>query len=183
MEFGCKNFPGFTTSQILAENQKMMYEMQCETEQFTGRIIFMSMYNDTLYGGKKTKNLVLRLFYNSVKHSWTDMGHFSELEKKRNGAGQTRASRMENGMMLLDTCCSTSVRADIPCSVEQMRWNEELCEAKEVENCLYTSVVILQTVVVIFRTINLVNQLSFFGAVADMCEELVRGFLTVLSAR
>ena len=41
----------------------------------------------------------------------------------------------------------------------------------------------LQTVVVIFRTINFVNQLSIYGAVAEKCEELVRGFLTVLSAR
>ena len=40
-----------------------------------------------------------------------------------------------------------------------------------------------KTVVVIFRTINFFNQLSIYGAVAEKCEELVRGFLTVLSAR
>ena len=38
--------PGFTTLQILAELQKMTNEMQCEHEQVTERIIFMSMYND-----------------------------------------------------------------------------------------------------------------------------------------
>ena len=49
MEFEWKNFLGFTTLQILAELQKMMNEMQCEPEQFTGRIIFMSMCNDIVW--------------------------------------------------------------------------------------------------------------------------------------
>ena len=30
----------------------MMTEMKCEPEQFQGRIIFMSMYNDIVQGGK-----------------------------------------------------------------------------------------------------------------------------------
>ena len=47
MEFEWTNFPGFTTLGILDEIQKMMTESKCEPEQFKGRIIFMSMYNDT----------------------------------------------------------------------------------------------------------------------------------------
>ena len=46
MGFEWKNFPGFTTWGILEDIQKMMTELQCEPEQFKGRIIFMSMYND-----------------------------------------------------------------------------------------------------------------------------------------
>ena len=46
MEFEWKNFSGFTTFGIVAEIQKMMAESKCEPEQFEGRIIFMSMYND-----------------------------------------------------------------------------------------------------------------------------------------
>ena len=49
LEFEWKNSPGFTALQILDEIQKMMNEMQCEAEQFTGRIIFMSMYNDVVW--------------------------------------------------------------------------------------------------------------------------------------
>ena len=45
MEFEWKNLPGFTTLQILTEIQKIMTETECEPEQFTGRMIFMSMYN------------------------------------------------------------------------------------------------------------------------------------------
>ena len=46
MELEWKNFPGFTALQILAEVQNMMTETRCEPEQFQGRIIFMSVYND-----------------------------------------------------------------------------------------------------------------------------------------
>ena len=37
MEFECKIFPGFTTLGILDEIQKMMGELQCEPENFTGK--------------------------------------------------------------------------------------------------------------------------------------------------
>ena len=50
--------------------------------------------------------------------------------------------------------------------------NDDLCEAKEVENCLLHFCGDPQTVDVIFRTIISVNQLSIYGAVADMCDEL-----------
>ena len=49
MEFEWTNFPEFTTLQILAEVHKMMDKMQCEPEQFTGRIIFMSMCDDIVW--------------------------------------------------------------------------------------------------------------------------------------
>ena len=44
-----ENFPGFTALGILEEIQKMMTELKCEPEQFKGRIIFMSMYNDIVW--------------------------------------------------------------------------------------------------------------------------------------
>ena len=50
MEFEWKIFPRFTTLQILAEIQNMMIETKFEPEQFQGRIIFMSMYNDIDWG-------------------------------------------------------------------------------------------------------------------------------------
>ena len=38
--------------QILVEIQNMMTEIQCEPEQFQGRIVFMSIYNDIVRGEK-----------------------------------------------------------------------------------------------------------------------------------
>ena len=46
MEFEWNIFPGFTTLGILDEIQKMMTKSKCEPEQYKGRIIFMSIYND-----------------------------------------------------------------------------------------------------------------------------------------
>ena len=52
MEFEWKIFPGITTVGILSQIQKMMGELQCEPENFTDRIIFMSMLNDICMGCK-----------------------------------------------------------------------------------------------------------------------------------
>ena len=80
--------------------------------------------------------------------------------EKRNGTGRTRTSRVENGMISLNTCCSTLAKADIPSSVEHVLWNEELWKAK---GCGQLSIHFCgdpQTVEVFFRTLTSVNQLS-----------------------
>ena len=41
MEFEWKIFSGFTTVGILNKIQQMIGELQCDPENFTGRIIFM----------------------------------------------------------------------------------------------------------------------------------------------
>ena len=43
---GGRFFRGFTTLQILLEIPKLMKNLECEPEQFQGRRILMSMYND-----------------------------------------------------------------------------------------------------------------------------------------
>ena len=48
MEFEWNIFPGFTTLQLVHEVQKFMGKMG-EPEQFQGRIIFMSMFNDIIW--------------------------------------------------------------------------------------------------------------------------------------
>ena len=48
MEFEWNIFTGFTTLQLVQEVQKFMNKM-CEPEQFQGRIIFMSMFNDIMW--------------------------------------------------------------------------------------------------------------------------------------
>ena len=53
MEFEWKIFPGFTTFGLLEQIQECMKERQCDPEQFEGRIIFMSMFNDIFRGEKE----------------------------------------------------------------------------------------------------------------------------------
>ena len=62
-EFEWKMLPGFTTLDILEEIQKIMEGVQCEPEQFNDRIIFMSMYNDIVWGEKRKHRKVCSDFY------------------------------------------------------------------------------------------------------------------------
>ena len=57
-----KKSHGFFKSQTLAEILKMMIEVQCELEQFTGRESSSCQCTTTSYGEKKeSKNCVLRI--------------------------------------------------------------------------------------------------------------------------
>ena len=53
MEFEWKMVPGFTTVGILNEIRQMMGKLQCEPENFMGRIMFMSMFKDIVWDGKR----------------------------------------------------------------------------------------------------------------------------------
>ena len=79
MEFEWKKFPGFTTLGILEEIQKLITELQCEPEQFKRRIIFMSMYNDILWGGTRKQ---IKLYCECYQGYWACSGmkttHFND---------------------------------------------------------------------------------------------------------
>ena len=45
-------FTGFTTFGLLEQIQEFMKEQKCDPEQVKGRIIFMSMFTDILWGEK-----------------------------------------------------------------------------------------------------------------------------------
>ena len=52
MEFEWHIFPGFTTLQFCNKVQEFLSNMSIEPEEFKGRIIFMSMFNDISWGSK-----------------------------------------------------------------------------------------------------------------------------------
>ena len=52
MEFEWKVFSGFTTVGFLEQIQESTKARQCDPEQFEGRIIIMSMFND-IFGGEE----------------------------------------------------------------------------------------------------------------------------------
>ena len=55
MEFEWNIFPGFTTLQLCNKVQEFLSNMSIEPEDFTGRIIFMSMFNDISWGPKENE--------------------------------------------------------------------------------------------------------------------------------
>ena len=175
MEFEWKIFPGFTTLQILVEIQKMMAETNCDPEQFHGRIIFMSMYNDIAWGEKGNKEFRIgnsKIVPGDARRfahgHWSFLGSGSE---KRwygthtyipNGKWDRVAEAMmrvfsESGQPVF---CAFSVleRGDL-----ESKGREKL----STHFCVDDNIV-----EVILHTIISVNQLSMYGAVTDMCDEL-----------
>ena len=55
MEFEWNIFPGFTTLQLCSKVQELLSRLSVQPENFTGRIIFMSIFNDISWGSKDNK--------------------------------------------------------------------------------------------------------------------------------
>ena len=72
-----------------------MIEIQCELEQFEGRIIFMSVYNDIVWREKGHEELCI---VNSKI-----VGRFLALGQGRNGTELTRTNQMGDGVVSLRT--------------------------------------------------------------------------------
>ena len=127
-----------------------------DPEQFQGRIIFMSMFNDIIRGIKDNvtaciANSTLVSCLYSQKDFQQDVGHSSKLGQKQSGTPVTKKDQEENGIE------SNSEKADTQFSEQRVRCLEERSKAKEVENY--------------FLTIISVNQLRKHGADSEMCEE------------
>ena len=60
MEFEWNIFPGFTTLQLCSKVQELLSRLSVEPETFTGRIIFMSMFNDISWRSKDNKKMRIK---------------------------------------------------------------------------------------------------------------------------
>ena len=173
MEFEWKIFPGFTTLGILEEIQQIMIELQCEPEQFVGRIIFMSMYNDIIWrerGNTETCETnsvtVANYAHRFPLGRWSFLGPGSEKKWSRNPRQQTWWRLGENCWRHDAPLC----RKRSPCVSSP--WKEENLEATEREIILFHFNGSEETMELVLRTIISVNQLSIYGAAADFCKQL-----------
>ena len=92
-----KKIPGFTTLQILTEIQNMVTEIKCEPEHFQGRIIFMSMFHDIVWGEKGNKErseytsqTVVDCARRFPRGHWSFLGSWIRIEVVRNSRIQTK---------------------------------------------------------------------------------------------
>ena len=85
-------------------NQKFMEALGCNAEQFQGRIIFMSVYNDLTWEDLQNEQVCLdnstSMWLNMQRSSLQVIGHFSDQDQKLNGTRQTLSSLEENGTEL-----------------------------------------------------------------------------------
>ena len=87
MEFEWNIFPGFNTLQLSDEVKNLLYRLGETPENFTGRILFMSMFNDISCGRKDNEKeclanarLVSLYARRFAKGQWSFIG--PGLEKK-----------------------------------------------------------------------------------------------------
>ena len=172
-EFEWNIFPGFTTLQLCDKISDLLSSMGQTPETFTGRILFMSMFNDIFcdrYDNKdeclKNANYVKTFAGRSGIGQWSFIGPGSEKkwypsENSPQGAWDHIAEEMllnfaESGHPIF--------RATTPLSRGQLK-------SKGHGKLSIHFAADEFTVDTIYRIILSVNQLSVYGAVAAICEE------------
>ena len=169
-----KNFPGFNTLQLSEEVKSLLLRLGETPENFTGRIIFMSMFNDISCGTQdneteclanaKLVSLYVRRF--GTGH-WSFIGPGSEKkwcsisEDSTQGIWDKIAERVllefaESGCPIFRTTGPLS-RGRLK-SKGHGKLSMHYCAD-------------LETIETIFRIIVSANQLSLYGAVAEICAE------------
>ena len=160
---------------FLAEIQNMMTEIQCEPDQFPGRIIFMSMYNDIVWEEKGDEELciansqIVADYARRFAHGhWSFLGLGSE--KKWYGTHTKNPDgkwdRVAEDMMLNFSESGHTVFRESS-ALERGDLKSKGKGTLSMRFCGDDN-----TAEVVLRSIISVNQLSIYGAVADMCDEL-----------
>ena len=168
-------FPGFNTLQLSDEVKSLLYRLGETPEIFTGRILFLSMFNDISCGTKDNEKeclanarLVSLYARRFGKGQWSFIGPGSEKkwssikEDSPQGIWDKIAERML--LEFAESGCPI-FRATTPLSRGQLKskghgkLSKKQCAADQ------------ETIETLFRIIVSANQLSLYGAVAEMCEE------------
>ena len=175
-EFEWNIFPGFTTLQLCGKINDLMSDLGQTPETFTGRILFMSMFNDISCDRKDNKDeclanagVVKVLARNFGIGQWSFIGPGSE--KKWYSIKEDSPQRIWDslaGKTLLELAESGCpiFRAASPLSRGQLK-------SKGHGKLSIHFAAVPETIETIFRIIVSSNQPSFYGAVAEMCEEFL----------
>ena len=140
MEFAWNIFPRFNTWQLCHKVQELLSRLSVTTEKFTGRIIFMSMFNDISWGSKDKKcessaqlvSLYARRF-GAGPRSFLGPGS----QKKWYSVSEDNPTK-RNGTELQSKWCWHLQKANTQSSDPRVHCPEECSRAKVVENCRYT---------------------------------------------
>ena len=172
-EFEWNIFPGFTTLQLCDKINDLLSDLGQTPDTFTGRILFMSMFNDISCDRKDNKDeclanagVVKVLARRFGIGQWSFIGPGSE--KKWYSSENSPQGAWDNiaEQMLLEFAESghPTFRATTPLS-------RGILKSKGRGNLSIHFAADGYTIDTIFRIILSVNQLSVYGAVAAVCEE------------
>ena len=170
MEFEWNIFPGFNTLQLSEEVKRLLLRLDETPEKFTGRIIFMSMFNDISCGSKDNEQECLA----NAKLVSLYANRFGKAQRSFIGPGSEKkwycisedSSQGVWDRMLLEFAESDCpiFRATSPLSRGRLR-------SKGHGKLSIHYAADLETIETIFRIIISANQLSLYGAIAEICEE------------
>ena len=174
-EFEWNIFPGFTTLQLCDKINNLLSSLGQTPENFTGRNLFMSMFNDISCEGKDNRQQCLR-DADYVKTfakkfgigQWSFIGPGSEKKwypSENNPQGEW--DRIAEDMLLEFAKSGHPIfRATTPLSRGKLK-----SKGKGKVSIHFSAEP--ETIDTIYRIILSVNQLSVYGAVAAICEEFV----------
>ena len=147
-EFEWNIFPGFTTLQLCDKVTDLLSSLGEKPETFTGRILFMSMFNDISCDGKgneeecvaNSKVVVSILAKKFVIGQWSFIGLGSE---------KKWSSMEENSPLgiwdhVADKMLLEFAESGCPISVQRLHCPGVISKAKDTENCQYISLQIIQ---------------------------------------
>ena len=171
MEFEWNIFPGYTSLQLSDEVESLLLRLGETPENFTGRILFMSMFNDISWRSKDNEKecesnaqLVSLYAKRFGAGQWSFLGPVSE-KKWYSISEDSHKDNMAEKMMLEFAESGHPVfRASSPLSRGRLKSKGR--GKLSIHYCAY-----LETIQTVFRTIISVNQFSLYGAVAEICEE------------
>ena len=141
MEFEWNIFPGFNTLQLSEEVKRLLYRFGETPEIFTGRILFMSMFNGISCGPKDDDEECLanaRLVSLYARRFGKDNGHSLVFVLRKSGTLSVRTVHKESGTKLQKGCSWNSLRVDVQFSVLRLHCPEVNSKAKDMENCRYS---------------------------------------------
>ena len=167
-------FPGFNTLQLSEEVKSLLYRLGETPETFTGRILFMSMFNDISCGTKDNETECLanaRLVslysrrFGKGQRSFIGPGSEKKWYSIKEDSPQGIWDKIAERMLLefAESGCPIFL-ATTPLSRGQLK---NKGRGKLSIHFAATQ----ETIEAIFRIIVSANQLSLYGAVAEMCEE------------
>ena len=140
MEFEWNVFPGFTTLQLCYSVQEFLSKMSEEPEEFTRKIIFMSMFNDISWESEdntKECELSAQLVSLYARRFGARQWSFLGLGSEKNGTLPVKTVHKEKGTELQSKWCWHLENAHTQSSDPRVHCPEECLNAKVVENCQY----------------------------------------------
>ena len=167
-------FPGFTTLQLVREVQELLSRLSVQPEYFTGRIIFMSMFNDISWWSKDNEkegiadSTLVSFFakrFPAAHWSFFELGSETKWYSTYNERPQGEWVRVAELMMIKFGESGHPVfRATSALSRGTLK--SKGGGKLSIHFCADGN-----TIETVFRPIISVNQFSIYGAVSDLCEE------------